>query len=89
MSHELELQLPDACQGCTKTGMEAIRCLFISRVPKKLIFRVQCGTAHYHEESLGTTGGKALGPVFKSDKPTLVNRERGRVLGTRARSGSL
>jgi len=83
-------ELPKACLGCTKTGMEAIGCRVFPQVPKESIFEVQCGTAHLSEGSLRTTGGKVLGPVFRSDnKPTLVNRERGRVLGTRARSGSL
>jgi len=82
-------ELPKSCQGCTKTGMEAIGCPMLPQVPVELTYKIRCGTAHYHIESLTTTGGKVLGPIIRSDKPTRVNDASGRARNIPSHSGLL
>jgi len=85
MSHEK----PSECIGCSKSGISAIKCPVISRVPVELIFEIQCNQAHLTKTRGKNTSGGILGPLEKKNKPTPVNSAPGRAMSTRRRSGSL
>lgn len=75
----MSADLPLACRGCTKEGMVAIACPFLTEVPEDLLFSIQCKDAHKSKAAKTATGGKVFGSFRMNSKAVPVNDAPGRA----------